>query len=69
MDTPLTVRRAAERLDVHEETIRRWINKGELEAIQVGRVFVISEASLARKEAGRSKHPEELEPEKEATLI
>ncbi len=51
MDTPLTVKRAAERLDVHEETIRRWIKKGDLEAVQVGRVFVISEKSLAAKEA------------------
>jgi excisionase family DNA binding protein len=55
LETPLTVKRAAERLDVHEETIRRWIKKGELEAIQVGRTFVISEESLALKEG--ADHP------------
>lgn len=63
METPLTVKRAAERLDVHEETIRRWIKKGELEAIQVGRTFVISEESLALKEgipAGPSNPLEEV---------
>lgn len=50
LETPLTVKRAAERLDVHEETVRRWIKKGELKAIQVGRVFVITEESMQAKE-------------------
>lgn len=59
METPLTVKRAAKRLSVHEETIRRWIKKGELEAIQIGRTYIVSEKSLAEKEGAKRLAPPE----------
>jgi excisionase family DNA binding protein len=37
----------AEILGVHEETVRREINRGKLKAAKVGRVLVISKADLA----------------------
>lgn len=58
MQTPLTVKVAAKRLNVHEETIRRWIHSEELEVIRVGRAFVISEESLALKEKEKSRDKE-----------
>lgn len=35
-DTLLTVEDVAKRLIVHEETVRRWIRSGELQAIDLG---------------------------------
>ena len=33
----LTVQQVAERLQVHEETIRRWIREGEFPVLDIGR--------------------------------
>lgn len=45
----LTVAQVAERLTVHENTVRNWISRGELEADRVGpRIIRISEEALTR---------------------
>jgi excisionase family DNA binding protein len=33
----LTIRELADRLQLHQATVRNWVNAGELEYIQVGR--------------------------------
>ena len=47
-DGVLTIREAAERLDVHRETIRRAIKAGELPAQRTGRDWRIEVAALDR---------------------
>lgn len=42
----LTVEEVAKHLRVDERTVRRWINKGELVAIDLGRGYRISRANL-----------------------
>ena len=42
----LTIREVAERLKVSVKTVRRLIQRGELEACQVGRQWRVSEADL-----------------------
>ena len=52
-DGVLTIREAAERLDVHRETIRRAIKAGELPAQRTGRDWRIEVAALDRFEERR----------------
>lgn len=49
-DTFLTVEEVAKRLSVHEETVRRWIRSGEIEAIDLAGPagYRISQAELNR---------------------
>jgi excisionase family DNA binding protein len=49
-DVFLTVEDVAKRLSIHEETVRRWIRSGELEAIdlQGPAGYRISQAELNR---------------------
>lgn len=47
----LTVDEAATRLNVHPETIRRMIRRGELAAVKAGAVYRIPENELAPKRA------------------
>ena len=42
----LTVEEVAKHLRVDERTVRRWINKGDLIAIDLGRGYRISRANL-----------------------
>lgn len=44
----LTVEEVAKRLNVHEETVRRWIRNGEIEVIELGRRagYRVTEAAL-----------------------
>uniref|UniRef100_A0A6M3KTE2 Putative DNA binding, helix-turn-helix domain containing protein n=1 Tax=viral metagenome TaxID=1070528 RepID=A0A6M3KTE2_9ZZZZ len=39
----LTVKEIAEKLQVHEQTVYRWINRGELKAQRVGGLLRITE--------------------------
>ncbi len=47
----------AERLDVHEETVRKWLRTGEMQGVFLGRRggYRISEEALAAFEASRTK--------------
>jgi len=51
-DQYLTIREAAERLNVNPRTINRWIHKGELDAVKLpgraGGEFRVSSAELER---------------------
>lgn len=42
----LRVAEVARQLDVDERTIRRWIARGELKSVRIGRVVLIREADL-----------------------
>ena len=42
----LKVKEVAEELNVHQETVRRWIKKGELPAFDSGRGYRISRDDL-----------------------
>ena len=42
-----SVLEVAERLKVHEATVRRWIKDGELRAIDIGKGWRISDSDLA----------------------
>jgi excisionase family DNA binding protein len=42
-----SVRQVADRLGVHPETVRRLIHDGRLDAVRVGRVLRVEEASFA----------------------
>jgi excisionase family DNA binding protein len=59
MDVPdgqlLTTRDVARRLQVREVTVRRWLRKGELRGIRIGRDWRISPEELERllKDKGR----------------
>jgi len=43
-----TVPELAERLEVAEATVRRWIKSGELRAIDIGKGWRIADSDLAR---------------------
>src|SRR5215211_4074421 len=47
-ETMLTTRQAAERLGVHERTVRRAIARGAIPALKLGAGYRISAAALAR---------------------
>ena len=55
----LTVEEVAKHLRVDERTVRRWINKGDLIAIDLGRGYRISRANLndfkQRRQTGKEK--------------
>lgn len=57
-DGVLTIREAAERLDVHRETIRRAIKAGELPAQRTGRDWRIEVAALDRFDERRQNERE-----------
>jgi len=44
----LSVSKVAEYLQVHEQTVRRWIHDGELPAVKVGRQFRIDPEDVER---------------------
>lgn len=50
----MTVKQAAERLDVDIETIRRAIRAGKIEAIQLGRGYRIAETALEKYVQGQT---------------
>ncbi|MGG1675929.1 helix-turn-helix domain-containing protein [Neobacillus sp. NRS-1170] len=56
----LTTKKVSEMFNVSEETVRRWIRSGELEAVQDGKIYKIDQASLIKfidkkvKEPGNS---------------
>lgn len=54
-DEWLTVQQVAERLQVHEETVRRWIRDGALPVLDLGKKagYRISEDDLAAYIAAR----------------
>lgn len=43
-----TVQELADRLEVAEATVRRWIKTGELRAIDIGKGWRVADADLAR---------------------
>ncbi len=47
MEMLLTVEQAAERLQLHPETVRRQLKRGELRAIKRGRVWRVPESALS----------------------
>ncbi|MCC7273118.1 MAG: helix-turn-helix domain-containing protein [Alphaproteobacteria bacterium] len=54
-----TVQELAERLEVAEETVRRWIKSGELRAIDIGKGWRIADADLERFLNARETAPRE----------
>ena len=46
MEMLLTVEQAAERLQLHPETVRRQLKRGELRAIKRGRIWRVPESAL-----------------------
>ena len=60
MEMLLTVEQAAERLQLHPETVRRQLQRGELRAIKRGRVWRVPESALgeAAPEAAEISTPE-----------
>jgi excisionase family DNA binding protein len=42
----LTIKQVAQRLQVHENSVRNWILRGDLQAERIGRVIRIREATL-----------------------
>jgi excisionase family DNA binding protein len=42
----VTIKQAAEQLQVHQNTIRAWILRGDLKAERVGRIIRIRQANL-----------------------
>ncbi len=68
-----TVKEVADRLQVSEATVRSWIKDGELRAIEIGKLWRISDSDLtgflsshetrARDATARAKNPDgEAEP-------
>ena len=55
----ITVRETAERLSVHEMTVRDWVNRGLVPAIRLGRTIRVDlrvlEADLERQLVGTEK--------------
>ena len=43
-----TVQELAERLEVAEATVRRWVKSGDLRAIRIGKGWRIADTDLAR---------------------
>ncbi len=55
MEVLLTVEQAAERLQLHPETVRRQLKRGELRAIKRGRVWRVPESALGEETPATSK--------------
>jgi excisionase family DNA binding protein len=59
----LTLRQVADEMKVHYETVRGWVQSGELVAIDIGRGYRISRADLEdfkrRRRTDQRKHGEE----------
>lgn len=56
MERFFTVEQVAESLQVHLDTVRRWLRTGQLQGLKIGRVWRISESELS-KLAGHSQTP------------
>ncbi len=56
-DRLLTTKEVAEKLRVHVKTVLEWINKGELEAIDLGQGYRIKESDLDIFLEHRKKRP------------
>jgi excisionase family DNA binding protein len=54
-----TVQELAERLEVAEATVRKWIKSGELRAIDIGKGWRVSDADLERFLKARETAPRE----------
>lgn len=59
----LTMRQVADEMKVHYETVRGWVQSGELVAIDIGRGYRISRTDLEdfkrRRRTDQRKHDEE----------
>ena len=49
----LTIKELAEKLRVHERTVRRWIKKGKIRVIKVDRAIRISDEEYNRLIGGK----------------
>jgi excisionase family DNA binding protein len=45
-DRYLTIKEAAELLQVHHQTVRNWLRQGRLPGVQIGRLWRISAAAV-----------------------
>ena len=50
----LTIKELAEKLRVHERTVRRWIKKGKIRVIKVDRAIRISDEEYNRLIGGKN---------------
>jgi excisionase family DNA binding protein len=48
MDSLVSIRRTAQRLDVSHWTIRSWVSKGKLKSVKLGARRMIPESELVR---------------------
>ena len=53
----LTVRQVAERLQVHENTVLRWLQTGVLKARRYGKLWRIPVSELDKVKEGKSDDP------------
>ena len=54
----LTTEEVAELLRVHHTTVRRWLRKGEIQGIKIGRLWRIKESELDLIEHKNKNKPE-----------
>lgn len=57
MERFLTTEQVATALQVHNNTVRRWLRTGELQGRKFGRIWRISEQEMKRLEATFSNSP------------
>ncbi len=69
MEMLLTVEQAAARLQLHPETVRRQLQRGELRAIKRGRVWRVPESALGEATPEVAKASEPNTPQTRAALI
>ena len=65
----LTVEQAAERLQMHPETVRRQLRSGVLRGVKRGRRFRIPESALHEAAPAKAKAPPQNTPEARAAAI
>jgi excisionase family DNA binding protein len=66
----LTVRELADRLQLNQQTVRNWINRGELESIKVGRAVRIPRRAAVALAGGNGwEMPELMTVEQVAALL
>lgn len=53
VETLWTVDQIAERLNVHSQTVQRWLKRGEMQGAKIGRAWLVKESAL---EAFLDKH-------------